>query len=105
VDKALRLEQDPLISFGEGAAGLRRPALVGTRLYVWQVLETLRASDDVADAASYLGLGEAQVRAAVAYYADHRGEVDERIEATQRAADEAEAAWRRQQEVLAGRGQ
>jgi hypothetical protein len=61
-------------------------------------------ADVIATVADLLALTESQVRAAVAYYADHHGEVDERIEATQRAADEVEAAWRRQQEVLAGRG-
>lgn len=54
-----------------------RPALVGTRLYVWQVLETLRASGGlVAEAADYLGLAERQVRAAADYYADFGDEVD-----------------------------
>ncbi len=42
------------------------------------------------------------MRAAVAYYAVHRDEVDARIAANDRAAEELEAAWRRQQEVLAG---
>ncbi len=43
-----------------------------------------------------------QVRAAVAYYADHPAEVDVRIAANEQTAEELESAWRRQQEILAG---
>ncbi len=109
LDEALRREAHPGITFRDGPSG-RRAGLVGGP-DVDEVIRTLRAVQDeghedvVAAVAEMTSLTEAQVRAAVAYYADHRGEVDERIEATQRAADEAEAAWRRQQEVLAGRGQ
>jgi len=72
-----RRDNHPLIVFREGAAGLRRPALVGTRLYVWQVVDTVRANENsVADAAGYLGVSERQVRAAVDYYADFTEEVD-----------------------------
>jgi hypothetical protein len=38
----------------------------------------------------------------VGYYADHRAEIDERIAANAQAADDLEAAWRRQREILAG---
>ncbi len=73
-----------------------------------EVIRTLRSvqeeghEDVVAAVAEMTSLTEAQVRAAVAYYADHRDEVDARIAANDRAAEELEAAWRRQQEVLAG---
>ncbi len=100
LDEGLRLERHPLIYFREGAAGLRRPALVGTRLYLWQVLDTLRASDDVADAASYLGLSEAQVRAAVAYYADFGDEVDADAAREREFAERERERWERAQQVL-----
>src|SRR5947207_14551632 len=68
LDEALHTDRHPLIHFRLGASGMRRPALVGTRLYVWQVVDTVRASDgSVPDAASYLGLTELQVRAAIDY--------------------------------------
>ena len=77
LDEGLRTERHPLIVFREGAAGLRRPALVGTRLYVWQVVDTVRESaNSVAAAADYLGLPAPHVRAAVDYYADFTEEVD-----------------------------
>ena len=56
--------------------------------------------DLVAEASS---LTSAQVRVAVAYYADHRDEVDARGAANDGAAEERETAWRRQQEILSGR--
>ncbi len=100
LDEGLRLEQHPLIYFREGAAGLRRPALVGTRLYIFQVLDTVRASDEVTDAASYLGLSEAQVRAAVAYYADFGDEVDADAAQEREFAEGERERWERAQRVL-----
>jgi uncharacterized protein (DUF433 family) len=77
LDEGLHTERHPMIAFRQGASGLRRPALIGTRLYVWQVIDTLRESDNSpATAAEYLGLSERQVRAAVAYYAEFTEEVD-----------------------------
>ncbi len=77
LDEGLRIDRHPLIRFRAGGAGLRRPALVGTRVYIWQVIDTLRREDgDVAAAADYLGLSEAMVRAAVDYYADFTEEID-----------------------------
>ena len=36
--EAVRLERHPLIRFHEGASGRRQPLVVGTRLYVHQVM-------------------------------------------------------------------
>jgi uncharacterized protein (DUF433 family) len=101
LDEGLRTERHPLIAFREGASGLRRPAVVGTRLYVSQVIDTLRASSNsVAGAAEYLGLPEAQIRAAVEYYADFTDEVD-RYRAEQAAFEQRERArFERAQRVL-----
>ncbi len=77
LDEGLRTERHPLIVFRAGGSGRRRPALIGTRLYVWQIIDTVRASSNsVSDAAKYLGLPEHHVRAAIDYYADFREEVD-----------------------------
>lgn len=77
LDEGLRTDRHPLIHFREGGGGVRRPALAGTRLDVWQVLSTVRASGgSAATAAEYLGILERQVRAAVDYYADFGDEVD-----------------------------
>src|SRR5687767_8612707 len=64
--EALRVERHPLIRFHQGAAGRRQPLVTGTRLYVHQIIGTLRAGDgDVDEAAGYLGLAVRQVRAAL----------------------------------------
>lgn len=99
--EGLRTEHHPLIVFREGASGLRRPALVGTRLYVWQVVDTVRESaNSLAAAAEYLGLPEHHVRAAVDFYADFTDEVDG-YRQEQRTFDERERErWERAQRVL-----
>jgi uncharacterized protein (DUF433 family) len=77
LEEGLHTDRHPLVYFRAGGSGQRAPALVGTRLYVWQILATLRASGgSVAEAATYLGLSEPQVQAAVDYYADFAAEVD-----------------------------
>jgi len=99
--EGLRREDHPLIGFRDGAAG-RRAALVGTRLDVSQVMDTLRESANSVDAtAEYLDLPEQYVRAAVRYYADFRDEVDEWRERMRAIAEREEEAWRREQAVLA----
>jgi uncharacterized protein (DUF433 family) len=101
LDEGLRTLDHPLIHFRQGGAGDRRPALVGSRLYVWQVVDTVRASDgSVADAAEYLGLTPARVQACVTYYADFQDEVDAYAEEERELARREEHRWRRAQEVL-----
>ncbi len=101
LDEGLRRDEHPLIGFREGPAG-RRAALVGTRLDVSQVIETLRESDNsVGAAAEYLGIPEQHVRAAVRYYADFRDEIDEWRERLRAIAEREEEAWRREQAILA----
>jgi uncharacterized protein (DUF433 family) len=101
LEEGLRRDDHPLIGFREGAAG-RRAALVGTRLDVAQVIDTLRESDNSVEAAAdYLGIPEQHVRAAVRYYAAFREEVDEWRERTRAVAEREEEAWRREQAILA----
>jgi uncharacterized protein (DUF433 family) len=77
LDEGLRIDRHPLIRFRTGGSGLRRPGLVGTRLDIWQVIDTLRDHDgEVAAAAEYLGVSDAMVRAAIDYYADFADEID-----------------------------
>lgn len=101
IDEGMRRDTHPLIAFRDGAAG-RRPALVGTRLDVWHVVETVKTSGrSIAAAAEYLSISEAAVRACVRYYAEHKGEVDAWARRMRAESRRAEEAWRREQEVLA----
>lgn len=52
-------------------------------------------------AAELMGLSEATVDAALAYYADFTDEIDSELAAARaRSAEDAEASWRRRQAVL-----
>jgi uncharacterized protein (DUF433 family) len=100
--EALRVEHHPLIRFHQGAAGRRQPLVTGSRLYVHQVIGTLRAGGgDVDEAADYLGLSARQVKAALDYYADFRDEVDADAAAAQRIEAAERDRWERQQRALA----
>jgi uncharacterized protein (DUF433 family) len=101
LDEGLRTDRHPLIHFREGGSGLRRPALAGTRLYVWQVIETLRQSgNSVPDAAEYLSLPERDIRAAVDYYADFTDEVDAYRDEERAFERRERERWERSQRVL-----
>lgn len=100
--EAIRTEAHPLIRFHSGATGRRQPMIIGTRLYVHQVIATLRANKgDVEETADYLGIRAQQVSAALAYYADFKDEVDnDAAVAHQIELDERER-WERQQRAIA----
>jgi uncharacterized protein (DUF433 family) len=98
----MKTDEHPEIGFREGALGPR--AIVdGTRLDVWQVIETVRNSDtSVEAAAAYLGVAPSRVQGVVDYYAAHRDEVDRIAEREHAAATRAEAARRAGQTPTAG---
>ena len=103
IDEGLRMESHPLVMFREGPSG-RRPVLVAGP-EVADVIGSIVGGDVPVEqrrsrAANLLEISESLVDAALAYYADFTQEVDDEIAGRARAADEAEAAWRRQQELL-----
>lgn len=94
--EAIAVAEHPGIVFRDGPAG-RRAALVGGP-DVWEVIETfLDEARDLSATAQYLKLPVGLVQAAISYYADHRGEIDDWIARNAAIAEQAEAAWRRQQ--------
>lgn len=100
--EAIRTETHPLIRFHTGAAGRRQPMLIGTRLYVHQIIGTLRDNgNNVDETADYLRIRPQQVNAAVAYYADFTDEVDEDAATARQAEEHERARWERQRQVLA----
>jgi len=99
--EAVRLERHPLIRFHSSASGRRQPLVVGTRLYVHQVMSTVRASGgDVDEAAAYLDVPSRLLRAAVEYYAEFADEVDQDAEVAARVEGDERARWERQQRAL-----
>lgn len=104
IDEGLRMRRHPLVVFRDGASG-RRAGLVGGP-DLWEVIAGMIGGDvpsagRVDRVVEVFGLRREQVDAALAYYAEFTDEVDGAIAANVAAADEAEALWRRQQDLLA----
>ena len=94
IEEGLRLERHPLIYFRDAPAG-RRPALLGTRLDVGQVIDTVRTHQgSVTDAAEYLAQPEPRIRAAVRYYAEFTDEVDAWARRMRELSEREEEAFR-----------
>ena len=89
-----------MIAFRDGAAG-RRAAIAGTRLDVWQVIDTLRASaNSIAETAAYFQIPAPWAQAAVRYYAAYPDEVEAFAERVKAGAERERELWERQQAVL-----
>lgn len=104
IDEGLRMRRHPLVIFRDGASGRRASVLGGGD--VWEVVSAVLGGDvprskRVARAVELFGLRREQVDAALSYYAEYTEEIDAQIEANRTAAEEAEALWRRQQELMA----
>ncbi len=100
IEEGLRRDEHPLIYFREGAAG-RRPALLGSRLDVADVVTTIRQNEGSVElAAEYLEVPVEQVEAAARYYADYREELDALIERARLAAERERQRSLHQQEAL-----
>jgi uncharacterized protein (DUF433 family) len=102
IEEGIRMDGHPAIYFRDGGSG-RRPAVVGTRLDVAQIIETLRQNaNSIEETADYLDLSTAQVDAAVRYYADYKDEIDAWLEQSREIAERERDLWRRRQEALVG---
>jgi hypothetical protein len=104
VDEGIRMDEHPGIVFRPGPTG-RRAGLAGGP-DVWEVIMTLQGLDErgdeaIAVAAEILNLGDHQMRVAIRYYGAFPEDVDRRVADVVEGADEAEAAWRREQAALA----
>ncbi len=103
IDEGLRMQAHPMVVFRDGLSG-RRPVLVGGPEVADAVGAIVGGDVPVAErrsrAADLLRIPVSLVDAAVAYYADHTDEIDELLAERARLADEAEASWRRQRELL-----
>ncbi len=100
VDEWLRMQDHPRIGFVSIETGERR-AVVTDGPQVWTIAEAWLAHEPadrspwaVSDA---VGVPVMLVEAALAYWADHRNEIDVVISRHHRAQDEALAAWERRQ--------
>ncbi len=98
IDEGLRHDEHPLIYFRDGEIG-RRPALLGTRLDVADVITTIKQNkNSVQETAEYLEIPLEHVDACLNYYADYKDEIDAWIERVRLVAErERERSQRRRQ--------
>jgi hypothetical protein len=103
IEEGLRMEAHPGIVFRPGVTG-RQPALAdGPKVWVVaRVFREMKGSFDeaVARTAELMELSPHQVRTAARYYAEFRKEVDEWLRALDEEAEQAHAAWQREQDLL-----
>lgn len=103
MDEGLRMESHPGIVFRPGPSGRRAGLARGPDVAeVVELILRLESSGDarLAEASEWLGVSEAQVRAALAYYAEFGDEIDARIQDNVTAAAEARASYETQQRLL-----
>jgi uncharacterized protein (DUF433 family) len=100
IEEGLRQDEHPLVHFRDGENG-RRPALLGTRLNVADVITTIRQNDNsVEETAEYLELPIEHVDACLRYYADYKNEIDAWIEHARAVAERERERWERRQQAL-----
>lgn len=104
LDEGMRMEDHPGIVFRDGPAGRRAGLARGPD--VWQVIATVRGTrlegeEALAATAEWGSLTIAQVRTAVAYYAEYPDQIDEWVRRNIEEADADEERWRREQNALA----
>jgi hypothetical protein len=105
VDEGIRMDEHPGIEFRDGPTGRRAALARGPD--IWELISTLRQFEArgeeaaISATAELINLDESQVRTGVRYYAAFPEEVDDRIARNVAGADEAEAAWLREQAALA----
>lgn len=100
VEEGLRVRRHPAITFVERAAGRRASLMRRPRLSVAQVVQTVRASADLTEAADYLELSVTDLERVLDYYADFTDEIDAEIERRQEVADREELLFRERQRLL-----
>ncbi len=100
LQEGVLMDEYPSIHFVDGAMG-RRPAVLGTGLDVWEIIEVALDNDgSVADTASYLEIDPRLVESALRYYGSNRDEVDDWIARVRALNEREEAAWRAGQEAV-----
>jgi uncharacterized protein (DUF433 family) len=94
LEEGVLMDEHPGIHFVDGPTG-RRPAVIGARLDVWEIVQVLRDNDgDMAEAAAYLEIAPHLVEVALKYYADDRQAIDSWIARLEALNAREEERWR-----------
>jgi uncharacterized protein (DUF433 family) len=102
LEEGMLMDEHPNIHFIDGAFG-RRPAVLGTGLDVWEIVEV--ATDNagsVAQTAAYLEIDPRLVESALRYYGSNREEIDGWIARIRGLNEREEANWRAAREAISG---
>lgn len=105
IDEGLRMNAHPRIVFRDGPTGRRAGLAAG--LDIWEIIAWVQAQggtpeERMAEAAKLLDLPIEWVQIAVRYYAEFTEEIDTRIKANDREAEEGLAAQERERRLLTG---
>lgn len=96
------MDEHPNIHFIDGAIG-HRPAVVGTGLDVWEIVEVARDNgSSVAETAAYLEIDPRLVESALRYYGSNREEIEDWIARIHAFNEREEANWHAAQEAISG---
>lgn len=103
LDEGLRMDAHPGVVFRGGPGGRRAALMRGPD--VWEIVGLLRSLETsgeaaVTEAGSWLGLTEAQIRAALGYYGVFPEEIDAQVAANDTAAEQSLRHWETQQRLL-----
>ncbi len=94
LEEGVLMDEHPGIHFIDGPMG-RRPAVIGARLDVWEIVQVLRDNGgDVAETAAYLEVEPRLVEVALRYYTDQRDEIDSWISRVEEGNAREEERWR-----------
>lgn len=100
LEEGVLMDEHPNIQFVDGAMG-RRPAVIGTGLDVWEIIEVAKDNDgSIADTAAYLEIDPHLVESALHYYGSNREEIDDWIARMHAFNEREEAKWRAAQEAI-----
>jgi hypothetical protein len=110
VDEGLRMMEHPGVIFRTGPTGRRAGLAAGPD--VWEVVRAVRSAraaepdlgerDLLTMVSENTGVPVRLIRVATGYWASYPDEIDAEVAAADAAEDNAERAWRREQELLAG---
>jgi len=102
LEEGVLMDEHPKIHFIDGAIG-RRPAVVGTGLDVWEIVEVAKDNGgSVAETAAYLEIDPRLVESALRYYGSNHEEIDDWIARLHALNEREEANWHAAQEAISG---
>jgi uncharacterized protein (DUF433 family) len=102
LEEGVLMDEHPNIHFVDGAMG-RRPAVTGTGLDVWEIVEVAKDNGgSVVETADYLEIDPRLVESALRYYGSNRDEIEDWIARIHALNEREERNWRAAQEAISG---